>query len=111
MEILVQNLRYSMRPIARAPGFAPAVTAIGVGANAATFSVAEFVLLRPLPYPDPDSLVRLCEGPRTGSCLGCMNQFSPANHRDVAAGVARGRRSADVRAMSGLKKQFIQEVP
>ena len=110
MEILVQDLRYSMRPIARAPGFAPAVTAIGVGANAATLS-AELVLLLPLPYPDPGSLVGLCEGPRTGSCLGCMNQFSPANYRDVAAGVARGRRSADVRAMSGLKKQFIQEVP
>jgi len=30
MEILVQDLRYSMRPIARAPGFAPAVTAIGL---------------------------------------------------------------------------------
>lgn len=57
MEILVQDLRFAMRSIARAPGFAAAVTAIGVGANAATFSVAEFVLLRPLPYPDP---IRSC---------------------------------------------------
>jgi hypothetical protein len=40
MEILVQDLRYSMRSIARAPGFAVAsilVIALGVGANAATF--------------------------------------------------------------------------
>src|SRR5687767_9134981 len=88
MEILVQDLRYSMRSIARAPGFAVAsilVIALGVGANAATFSVADFVLLRPLPYTDSDSLIGLCEGPRNGKGWGCMNQLSPANYRDVAA--------------------------
>jgi len=88
MEILVQDLRYSMRSIARAPGFAVAsilVIALGVGANAATFSVADFVLLRPLPYADSDSLIGLCEGPRNGKGWGCMNQLSPANYRDVAA--------------------------
>jgi predicted permease len=88
MEIIVQDLRYSMRSIARAPGFAVAsilVIALGVGANAATFSVADFVLLRPLPYADSDSLIGLCEGPRNGKGWGCMNQLSPANYRDVAA--------------------------
>jgi predicted permease len=87
-EILAQDLRYAARTIAGARGFAVGailVTALGVGANAATFSVAEFVLLRPLPYPEPDTLVRLCEGPRTGGGWGCMNQLSPANYRDVAA--------------------------
>ena len=87
-EILAQDLRYTARTIVRARGFAMAailVTALGVGANAATFSVADFVLLRPLPYPDSESLVRLCEGPRTGGGWGCMNQLSPANYRDVAA--------------------------
>ena len=61
-EILAQDLRYSARTIARARGFAIAailVTALGVGANAATFSVADFVLLRPFPYAEPESLVRL----------------------------------------------------
>ena len=58
------------------------VTALGVGANTAAFSVADFVLVRPLPFPDPESLVRLCEGPRTGGGWGCMNQLSPANYRD-----------------------------
>ncbi|HZB25597.1 MAG TPA: ABC transporter permease, partial [Vicinamibacterales bacterium] len=58
------------------------VTGLGVGANTAAFSVADFVLLRPLPFPDPESLVRLCEGPRTGGGWGCMNQLSPANYRD-----------------------------
>jgi predicted permease len=86
--ILIQDLRYTARTMARSPGFAIAailVTALGVGANAATFSVADFVLLRPLPFPDPESLVRLCEGPRTGGGWGCMNQLAPANYRDVVA--------------------------
>ena len=72
----------------RARGFALTailVTALGVGANTAAFSVADFVLLRPLPFADPDALVRLCEGPRTGGGWGCMNELSPANYRDFKA--------------------------
>ena len=85
-ELLRQDLRYTARTLRRAPGFALTavlVTALGVGANTAAFSVADFVLLRPLAFPDPESLVRLCEGPRTGPVgWGCMNQISPANFRD-----------------------------
>ena len=84
-EVLRQDLRYAVRSLRRAPGFAVTtvlVTALGVGANTAAFSVADFVLLRPLSYPEPESLVRLCEGPRRGpSGWGCMNQLSPANYR------------------------------
>src|SRR4030095_8670375 len=58
------------------------VTALGVGANTAAFSVADFVLFRPLPFPDAEAIVRLCEGPREGGGWGCMNQLSPANYRD-----------------------------
>jgi putative ABC transport system permease protein len=84
-DILKQDLRHTARTLTRAPGFALTailVTALGVGANTAAFSVADFVLLRPLPFPDPESLVRLCEGPRQGGGWGCMNQLSPANYRD-----------------------------
>jgi putative ABC transport system permease protein len=84
-DILKQDLRYTARTLNRARGFALTailVTALGVGANTAAFSVADFVLLRPLPFPDPDTLVRLCEGPRRGGGWGCMNQLSPANYRD-----------------------------
>jgi predicted permease len=84
-DILRQDLRYTARTLIRARGFALTailVIALGVGANTAAFSVADFVLLRPLPFPDPDALVRLCEGPRTGGGWGCMNQLSPANYRD-----------------------------
>ncbi len=86
-EILVQDLRYTARTLNASRGFALAavlVTALGVGANTATFSVADFVLVRPLPFKDPEQLVRLCEGPREGGGWGCMNELSPANYRDVA---------------------------
>ena len=85
-EILRQDLRYTARTLAGSRGFAFAailVTALGVGANTATFSVADFVLVRPLPFKEPNELVRLCEGPKDGSGWGCMNQLSPANYRDV----------------------------
>src|SRR4029079_18649136 len=87
-DILKQDLRYTLRTLNRARGFALTaimVTALGVGANTAAFSVADFVLLRSLPFPNADSLVRLCEGPRTGGGWGCMNQLSPLNYRDLKA--------------------------
>jgi putative ABC transport system permease protein len=87
--ILMQDVRYTARTLNRSRGFALTVilvTALGVGANTAAFSVADFVLFRPLPFADPDSLVRLCEGPRTGGGWGCMHQLSPANYRDLKAG-------------------------
>jgi putative ABC transport system permease protein len=86
--LLVQDLRYTGRTLNRARGFALAailVTALGVGANTAAFSVADFVLVRPLPFADPEALVQLCEGPRDGGGWGCMNQLSPANYRDLKA--------------------------
>jgi len=86
--ILRQDLGYAARTMSRSRGFVATVvlvTALGVGANTATFSVADFVLLRPLPFPDPNALVRLCEGPREGGGFGCMNELSPANYRDVVA--------------------------
>jgi len=83
--ILRQDLRYTARTWNRGRGLALTailVTALGVGANTAAFSVADFVLFRPLPFPDAESIVRLCEGPREGGGWGCMNQLSPANYRD-----------------------------
>ena len=92
--ILRQDLHFAARAMRRSRGFVAAmvlVTALGVGANTATFSVADAVLLRPLPFPEPNALVRLCEGPRDGSGWGCMNELSPANFRDVAATTTRTR--------------------
>ena len=89
LAILRQDLRYTARTLRHSRGFAftaVLVTALGVGANTAALSVADFVLFRPLPFAEPERLMRLCEGPRTGGGWGCMNQLSPANYRDFKAG-------------------------
>ena len=62
LEALMQDLRYAVRWLRRAPGFAftaIAIVALGVGATTAAFTVLDHVLLRPLPYPNADQLVLL----------------------------------------------------
>lgn len=80
-DILRQDLRYTARTLGRSPGFALTailVLALGVGANTAAFSVTDFVLIRPLPFPDPDRLVTLWE-----KVLGYSQmELSPANFVD-----------------------------
>jgi putative ABC transport system permease protein len=80
-DILRQDLRYTRRALGRAPAFATAVIvvmALGIGATTAVFTIADRVLLRPLPFADPGALVRVWENAPGYPLL----EVSPANYRD-----------------------------
>jgi putative ABC transport system permease protein len=85
MPTLLQDIRYAFRMIAKSPGFgilAVLAFALGIGANTAIFSVVNAVLLRPLPYPEPDRLILLRE-----STLGFPSgSVSYPNYLDWRAG-------------------------
>jgi predicted permease len=62
MGVLMQDLRFAVRQMAKKPGFTAVVVltmALGIGANAAIFSVLDAVLLRPLPYSNPAGLIKV----------------------------------------------------
>jgi putative ABC transport system permease protein len=76
---VIADLKFAFRQIAKSPGFAVVVVltlAIGIGANAAIFSIVNAVLLEPLPYPHSDRLVQVCEMP------------DPHNYNSIASGGA-----------------------
>jgi putative ABC transport system permease protein len=76
----VRDLRFALRSLARTPGFTVVtllVIAVGIGVNTAVFSVIDAVLLKPLTYPDPQSLVQIVLTMQQGSFPGAsIPQFA-----------------------------------
>jgi len=84
METLIKDLRFGIRSLAKRPGFtaiAVLTLALGIGASTAIFSVVDGVLLRSLPYPEPDQIVQLREVNQRGVRIA----FAEPNFLDVRA--------------------------
>src|SRR5258708_15219598 len=84
MSTLMNDLRYAARLLIKSPAFtvvAVATLALGIGANAAIFSVVDAVLLNPLPYATPDRLVAVWETVQRD--IVERREFSYPNYRDM----------------------------
>jgi putative ABC transport system permease protein len=95
-----QDARYALRTLARSPGFAAVsllTLALAIGANTAIFSVARAVLLKPLPYGAPESLVALFES--WPGMPGETTPMSPANFVDYQS---QQRSFTDIAAYEGM---------
>ncbi|MCU1267456.1 MAG: hypothetical protein JWM21_3774 [Acidobacteria bacterium] len=88
MEILLRDLRYSVRMLAKNKAFTVVAVlsiALGIGANTTVFSVINAVLLRSLPYKDPSSLVLVWGDTKSEETLRKHNQVSATDVADLRA--------------------------
>ena len=77
LDILTQDLRYILRTLRRDAGFATIailILALGIGANIVVFSVVDTILLRPLPFPEANRLVRIA--PKVSKCGASCATYS-----------------------------------
>ena len=82
-----KDVRFALRGLRRAPGFTAAIVltlALGIGASSSIFSIVRGVLLRPLPYADPDGLVRLWEVSPRGDDHNVVSVGNFTSWRDQA---------------------------
>jgi putative ABC transport system permease protein len=107
IEVLSRNMRLAVRRLIRAPGFAAAAIltmALGIGANAAIFSVVRAVLLEPLPYDAPNELVAMWEWN-----LARDNRTNVANPGNVVAWRERTRSFVAVTGVTMIRPTTVTE--
>ena len=93
MNTFLQDLRFGIRTLAKNPGFAVVAIltlALGIGASTAIFSVVDAVLLRPLPYPNPQRIVTVWEQEANGhrTRLADPNFLDFRSQNNTLAGLA-----------------------
>ena len=108
---MISDFKYALRTLAKSPAFtlvAVLTLALGIGANTAIFSVVEGVLLRPLPFPNADRLVRIYEAlDENGARSGTLNLSDRTTARfkefgrDIFEDVAGGTGDASVVSVNG----------
>jgi len=92
MESIIQDVRQSVRHLAKSPGFTAVtvlVVALGIGANAAIFSVVDSLLFRAIPWEDPEEIVWIYQDSDDGepSSNSYPAYLDMASHTDVFSGV------------------------
>jgi predicted permease len=107
IESLLADGRYALRALRRTPAFTTVATvtlALGIGATTAMFTLVDGILLRPLPYPDAEHLVRVIQSyPEKGLDTWGLSQQNVAMYRDRATDFAAfaGYRAGEVTLRAG----------
>lgn len=113
LELLLQDFRHALRQLARSPAFTGiviATLAVGIGSTTAIFSVVEAVLLRPLPYPESDRLVRIIERPaEPARDIGYQQSLAAIWTRDLPVLRAQASTLSHVGVYAGVTAVVIVE--
>jgi putative ABC transport system permease protein len=106
MDDIRRDFRYALRQLARSPGFTVAAVltlSLGIGATTVAFNLVNGILLRPLPFPDPDRLVTLWERRATGQelTLSFPNFEDWRDQSESFEGITAVRFPSEVTALGG----------